>query len=139
MKRIINRIVSSTYFQEALYRIEKFIEEIRDRFDLDKESKSRSAGSWRTVRNRYIEKNPYCEICGYYNLSNDVHHIIPRSVDPGLLLDKDNLMTLCRRYHCHLRFGHFGNYRAYHNPNIKSLKEIGQRMIKLENAFKNNK
>ena len=101
-------------------------------------SKGRSSygWGWRKLRNEYIRENPYCEICGYYNLSNDVHHIIPRSVDPSKTLDKDNLMTLCRRYNCHLRFGHFGNYRSYYNPNVKDLEDTGKKMIKMESEFK---
>lgn len=92
---------------------------------------------WRKLRNKYIGKNPYCEICGYYSLKNDVHHIIPKHIAPDLEYDKNNLMTLCSRYKCHLRFGHFGNYSKYYNPHIRELKSIGKKMIEIEKELKN--
>ncbi|MFA7219167.1 MAG: HNH endonuclease signature motif containing protein [Synergistaceae bacterium] len=90
---------------------------------------------WRKLRNEYIEEHPYCEVCGYRSLNNDVHHIIPRHIDPSRILDKGNLMTLCKRYRCHLRFGHFGNYK-YWNPDIRKLSLMGEIMKTAENEFK---
>ena len=96
-------------------------------------TKSRSYGyAWRKLRNAYIQEHPYCEICGYHSLQNDVHHIEPRHMAPERLLDKTNIMTLCRKYKCHLRFGHFGNYRKYYNPNIKAMADIGNLMVEAE-------
>ena len=55
---------------------------------------------------------------------------------PEKVLNKKNLMTLCRRYKCHLRFGHFGNYAKYYNPQIRSMSNIGDLMIKTEKQIK---
>lgn len=100
--------------------------------------KSRSGGlGWTTTRNNYIQKNPKCEICGYLADNNDVHHIIPRHIDPSRITDPTNLITLCRKYECHLRFGHFGNYTKYYNTKIREMfKNTGEIMYKAEIDFK---
>ena len=93
------------------------------------QKKSRSSIGWRKFRNNHIQKYPFCAVCGYYSKGNDVHHIIPRHIDPNKVADEDNLITLCRRYNCHLRCGHFGNYRKYYNPDIKMiLGNVGELM-----------
>lgn len=76
---------------------------------------------WRTTRKRWIKEHPRCAACGYEPAkgSNDVHHILPRHKFPDLITDPDNLITLCRKYHCHLRFGHYGNYRKYWNATVR--------------------
>ena len=113
-----------------MFGIKNLIQKIRSSFVY---CKGRSYGyGWRKLRNIYIKKHPYCEICGHYSLSNDVHHIAPKHLFPEKLLEEDNLIALCRKYKCHLRFGHFGNYREYHNPEIKSLIDIGKIMIESE-------
>jgi len=100
--------------------------------------KGRSYGyGWRKLRKEHIKKYPYCAICGYHDFGNDVHHIEPRHLAPERLLDEDNLITLCRKYDCHLRFGHFGNYSKYYNPKIREMAEIGQLMIETEIEAKN--
>ena len=86
----------------------------------------RSGGfGWDKSRGLWLLKRPGCEICGYLppdgEDSNDVHHIVPRHIDPSRLLDEANFMTLCRRYGCHLRCGHFGNYARYWNPRIREI------------------
>lgn len=85
--------------------------------DLKKERTSRnekqsykyySSKQWRMLRDSYIRQNPLCEVC----LNNDritaaehVHHIQPflRGLTDeqrwSLLLDKDNLMSVCRKCH----------------------------------------
>jgi hypothetical protein len=88
--------------------------------------KGRSGGfGWDKERGLWLLNRPRCEICGYLPSededSNDVHHIVPRHIDPSRLLDQANFMTLCRRYSCHLRFGHFGNYVKYWNPRIREI------------------
>ena len=68
---------------------------------------------------------------------NDVHHIIPRHVAPSLVLNPSNLITLCRKYGCHLRCGHFGNYRKYWNPDIRKIfPGVGSVMAEAEKEFK---
>ena len=98
----------------------------------------RSGGfGWEKARKEYITNHIRCEICGYESLSNDVHHIIPRHIDASLLTDQNNLITLCRKYDCHLRFGHFGNYTKYWNPKIRSIfLNTGEIMAKEEIEFK---
>lgn len=91
------------------------------RFIATRPGRSRLAVGWRTIRKRHIKMYPTCKACGYLppKGSNDVHHIIPRHVDADRITDPANLVTLCRKYNCHLRFGHFGNYRKYWHRIIK--------------------
>ena len=118
-------------FLEVYYMI-KFLKEKFIRI------RTRSNYGWRKLRNQHIAKHPSCAICGYKSTKNDVHHIIPRHIDSSKVLDEDNLMTLCRKYSCHLRFGHFGNYRKYWNPNVKSLTSTGRKMAIFERDHKNH-
>jgi len=95
---------------------------------------------WRSVRKKQIEEHPECAGCGYVPIkgANDVHHIIPRHAAAHLANEPTNVCTLCRRYKCHLRKGHFGNYRKYWNPNIKEvLGNVGARLRKEELEQKN--
>lgn len=94
--------------------------------------KSRSVYGWSKVRDQHIANNPRCAICGYTSFQNDVHHIVPRHIDVTRVFDPDNLITLCRKYSCHLRFGHFGNYTKYWNPKIKEFAYLGQQMENIE-------
>ena len=98
------------------------------------------AVGWRAVREAHILEHPYCAACGYAPLvgSNDVHHIEPRHVNPSRITDPTNLITLCRKYDCHLRFGHFGDYRRFWNPQIDVvLHGSGFRMRVAERKHKN--
>lgn len=63
---------------------------------------------WQTLRNSYIRKFPLCEECLLNNIikpAEHVHHIIPFSQGRTdeerwkLLLDEDNLMSLCVHHH----------------------------------------
>ncbi len=98
--------------------------------------------SWSTARKIYITGHPFCEICGYMptsklSLPNDVHHIVPRHVDPSLTTDQSNLITLCRKYDCHLRFGHFGDYRRCWNSEVRNMfQNSGQTMMEAERSFR---
>jgi hypothetical protein len=125
MMTMMNRIYGDTCVVEKIF----------NKLFLYRKTRSRGYG-WRKIRNGYIAEHPRCEICGYYSLKNDVHHIIPRHIAPERILDKENLMTLCRKYRCHLRFGHFGNYTKYYNPDIEILKPTGQYMAKTETIVK---
>ena len=59
---------------------------------------------WKTLRNKYIEAHPKCEICGCD--ATQVHHIIRFSTGENeheieqLAYDYNNLMSLCA--HCHI-------------------------------------
>lgn len=65
---------------------------------------------WKNLRNSYIKEHPFCQYCydhyGRIRLAEEVHHV--REILSGLteeermelLLDRDNLMSVCRD--CHL-------------------------------------
>ena len=76
---------------------------------------------WEEFERNYWKKHPnerYCHICGEtHNI--ELHHIIPRHIDPSKIFDEDNLIPLCRA--CHLRFGHLGNFEKYYDPDIKEF------------------
>jgi hypothetical protein len=76
------------------------------------------SGSWRSIRNNFLEENPCCKVCGKKeNLT--VHHIIPFHVDENKELDPANLITLCQNktMNCHFIFGHLLNWTKF-NPNV---------------------
>jgi 5-methylcytosine-specific restriction protein A len=67
-----------------------------------------SSKQWRMLRDAYIRQNPLCEVCLKDNIitaAEHVHHIQPflnGLTDEqrwSLLLDKDNLMSVCRKCH----------------------------------------
>lgn len=73
---------------------------------------------WSGVRKAHLESFPSCAACGTKR-SPQVHHVVPVSVDPGLELDMDNLITLCNGpCRCHLVIGHLGSYK-HHNPSVR--------------------
>lgn len=60
---------------------------------------------WDKVRRLKVMKDPLCEIC----LKEDkitpveiVHHIKPMDERPDLLLDMDNLQSVCRYHHARI-------------------------------------
>lgn len=64
--------------------------------------------SWRNLRNSYIKQHPFCELCeaeGRIRLAEEIHHRKPYLTGANdeeklnLLLDEDNLMSLCRDCH----------------------------------------
>ena len=77
---------------------------------------------WSTVRNNHLIKEPLCQLCGGKTKLN-VHHILPFHMNPELELDPNNLITLCNgssgTISCHIRFGHFDNFRTKWNPTIR--------------------
>ncbi len=63
---------------------------------------------WKNLRNRYIKENPFCERClskGIVRLAEEVHHKeeflkgISEEDKWNLLLNEDNLMSLCSECH----------------------------------------
>lgn len=77
---------------------------------------------WRGVRERHLEKEPVCQVCGGKKRLN-VHHIKPFHLFPNLELDPANLITLCEKskidgINCHFLFGHLGDWQAW-NPSVR--------------------
>lgn len=67
--------------------------------------------SWQTCRRRYLKScGAVCRCCGYRK-KIEVHHMIPRHIDPTLTLIEGNLIALCK--HCHFHIGHMNNYKDY--------------------------
>ena len=82
---------------------------------------------WEEFEREYWKKHPnekYCHICGERR-NVELHHIVPRHVDPSRIFDESNLIPLCRC--CHFRFGHLCNWDLW-NPFIvddaKDLREF---------------
>jgi hypothetical protein len=48
--------------------------------------------------------NYKCEICG--DIAEHTHHIQPKKLEPGLILDPDNGLAVCKI--CHYKYGHKG-------------------------------
>ena len=72
---------------------------------------------WKHLRNSWIREHPVCEICyqqGIIKNAEHVHHIRPwsKGIDDeerwSLLLDEDNIVSLCEAHH-----------KAVHNGDIK--------------------
>lgn len=74
---------------------------------------------WRLVREKHLECNPECAVCG--RKKNLVpHHVVPVHIDPSRELDPENLITLCEgpSFNCHLFFGHLRDWRRF-NPDVR--------------------
>lgn len=73
---------------------------------------------WNKVRKAYLKNNSVCAVCGGKE-GLQVHHIKPVHLYPELELDPKNLITLCtnKKFNCHLKIGHGGNFR-WENPFI---------------------
>lgn len=82
---------------------------------VDKTKAATRGASWRKVRAMHIREQNHCQMCGRIK-DLEVHHILPWKDHEFFRLDPNNLITLCRP--CHLRFGHFSNWRNKYNPNI---------------------
>lgn len=71
-----------------------------DKYIRSPESKKRYGYRWRKLRERFLHKNPLCEICkqqGRYTIATEVHHIKPLA--EGGTNDTENLMALCKPCH----------------------------------------
>jgi len=81
-------------------------------------SANKRSTQWSKVRKAYLNRQSVCAVCGEkYGLQ--VHHIKPFHLHPELELDKSNFITLCtnKKFNCHLKIGHGGNFR-WENPFI---------------------
>jgi len=102
----------------------------------DKEFGAARSSKWPTVRKHFLEKHPYCEVCGSKNNLN-VHHMKPFHLEPELELDESNLITLCegKSVNCHFLFGHFCNWKNF-NPDV--VKDSAEWSLKLNRSGVNN-
>ena len=69
---------------------------------------------WKKLRSYKITINPLCEICeakGIVKQTEEVHHIVPFSIDPTLAYDIDNLLSVCITCHKEL---HNKLHESYH-------------------------
>lgn len=67
-------------------------------------------GDWKRLRAAVLNDNPLCVECeehGIVKAAEEVHHIVPISVDRSLRLVPSNLKPLCKACHdaCHNRAG----------------------------------
>lgn len=93
----------------------------RARIERQKTRGHKRSSKWPATRRAHLKDNPICAVCGGKRGLN-VHHILPFHIDRARELDPGNLITLCegnRTINCHLRFGHWGNYRTKYNPSIR--------------------
>jgi len=100
--------------------------------------RSRIHLGWSRVRRVHIKEFYWCAGCGYIPKrgSNDVHHCIPRHVAPWLADQPFHFLTLCEKYRCHLRKGHWGNFRKLWNPECMNiLKDTGKQLNSAELYF----
>ena len=82
---------------------------------------------WSSVRKMFISMHPHCAVCGGLN-KLEVHHIKSFHEHPDLELDFDNMIVLCEKYGCHLRFGHLYSYKSW-NENIVTDPKIWREKI----------
>jgi len=57
---------------------------------------------WRVVREQHLRANPLCVDClteGLVTAAQEVHHTVKVKDDPSRRLDRDVLMSLCKRHH----------------------------------------
>lgn len=67
------------------------------KYDFDLES-FRNKKKWLKLKSKILYEKGKCEICGSNNYLH-VHHILPRSSNPELAMDIENLMVLCKNCH----------------------------------------
>lgn len=88
---------------------------------------------WRKLREVYMHKHPICADClakGKVTPAEDIHHakspFINGEVNWGLLLDPDNLVSLCKQCHS-----------ERHNRE-RGIKTVQQTLEDLDNLLYNN-
>lgn len=59
----------------------------------------RSSKRWKDLRNLVLAKYPLCAVPSCRKPADEVHHIIPVSVNPELAFNADNLLPLCEKDH----------------------------------------
>lgn len=69
--------------------------EFPKRFEVKRETHLN--GTYNDWRRKWLRAHPHCHRCGL--AGEEVHHVVPRSVDPSRIYDISNLMTLCKACH----------------------------------------
>jgi hypothetical protein len=83
----------------------------------DLHAKNKRSPKWRSVQKEFLNKNKECAACGS-KTQLQVHHKFPFDDYPELVLDPNNLITLCMsEKDCHLRIAHGGSFRRW-CPNL---------------------
>ena len=77
--------------------------------------------NWRSLRNSVIDEHPHCSVCGWEK-KLEAHHIIPRHIDHTKILDKSNIIVLCKK--CHFTIGHWCDYVKRYNPDIEYVSSM---------------
>jgi 5-methylcytosine-specific restriction protein A len=74
-----------------------------EKYERDRVATKRRYGkNWKLIRDAYVKKHPFCELCfqkGVLAPVEEVHHILPLA--EGGTNDRDNLISLCKS--CHSR------------------------------------
>ena len=96
---------------------------------------SKRSSAWPRTERAWLVVNDTCAACGG-KVRLNVHHKTPFHIQPELELDLGNLITLCMELdkHCHLKFGHGGNFKAF-VPFVEELSRaalIARRAKKLD-------
>ena len=60
--------------------------------------------NWLRLKSKLLYEKKECEICGSSSFLH-VHHILPRSSNPELAMDIENLMVLCEECHKEIHKG----------------------------------
>ena len=87
------------------------------------------ADKWESFEHTYYKTHPKkCAACNE-RLHIDLHHIIPRHINPSLIFTESNLTPLCR---CdHFRIGHHKNWDTY-NPNVTTDSKTFNKLLQKE-------
>jgi 5-methylcytosine-specific restriction enzyme A len=73
---------------------------------------------WPSVARQHLIDNPRCAGCGSEELLQ-VHHIRSYHEHPDLELDRENLITLCMKYRCHLCIGHLCSWYSINEDVVR--------------------
>jgi len=79
------------------------------KYDFDCES-YRNRKKWLELKSKVLYEKKKCEGCGSNNYLH-VHHILPRSSNPELAMDIENLMVLCEDCHKEIHKGDKYNFK----------------------------
>ena len=83
---------------------------------------------WPTFRKKFLIKYPKCSVCDGTEML-EAHHVTPFHLNKSLELVESNIITLCEKNHCHLIFGHLGDWSSY-NPDVRQDAQIMLNKVK---------